>query len=340
MQEYPLKSTSQSVPTATSDTLEAGARLSFGKRVGLWLENEAVLGYVLMVPALLLIVVFIAYPFSLGVWMSLTDKLVGTPGKFVGLANFAKLLRSDIFHQAAWNTVVFTIAATVIKMVLGMWLAILLNRKFRLARFTRATVLLPFIVPTVLSGLAWLWMFDATFSVFNWTLKWMWQMEISVFGVALKENWGYFRGPLWLGSPALAMFSIILVNAWRGLPFFAIMFLAGLQTVPQELYDAGNIDGTNELQKFWHITLPLVKPIAVVVTVFSFVVTFSDFQVVYILTRGGPHNSTHLLATLAYQLGMTSGNLGEGAAAALFMFPILGLVILWQLFYLRREGSD
>ena len=335
-----MKSTTPPTSTVSSNTLEATARLSLGKRIGQWLENEAVLGYVLMVPALLLIVVFIAYPFSLGVWMSLTDKVVGTAGNFVGLANFAKLLKSEIFHQAAWNTVIFTIAATVIKAVLGMWLAILLNRKFRLARLTRATVLLPFIVPTVLSGLAWLWMFDATFSVFNWMLKWMWQMEISVFGLALKENWGYVRGPLWLGSPSLAMFSIILVNAWRGLPFFAISFLAGLQTVPPELYDAGNIDGTNEFQKFWHITLPLIKPIAVVVTVFSFVVTFSDFQVVYILTRGGPHNSTHLLATLAYQLGMTSGNLGEGAAAALFMFPILGLVILWQLFYLRREASN
>lgn len=340
MQEHPLKSTSSSVSTVSSDSLEAAPRLSIGQRVGMWLENEAVLGYVLMLPALLLIVVFIAYPFSLGVWMSLTDKVVGTPGNFVGLANFAKLLRSEIFHQAAWNTVIFTIAATVIKAVFGMWLAILLNRRFRLARFTRATVLLPFIVPTVLSGLAWLWMFDATFSVFNWVLKWLWRLEIGVFGLALKENWGYVQGPLWLGSPGLAMFSIILVNAWRGLPFFAISFLAGLQTVPQELYDAGNIDGTNEFQKFWHITLPLIKPIAVVVTVFSFVVTFSDFQVVYILTRGGPHNSTHLFATLAYQLGMTSGNLGEGAAAALFMFPILGLVILWQLFYLRREDGS
>lgn len=339
MQEHPLKSTPSSASTVSPNTLETAARLPLSKRIGQWLENEAVLGYVLMVPALLLIVVFIAYPFSLGVWMSLTDKVVGTPGNFVGLANFAKLLKSEIFHQAAWNTVIFTIAATVIKAVFGMWLAILLNRKFRLARFTRATVLLPFIVPTVLSGLAWLWMFDATFSVFNWMLKWMWRLEIGVFGFMLKENWGYVQGPLWLGSPGLAMFSIILVNAWRGLPFFAISFLAGLQTVPPELYDAGNIDGTNEFQKFWHITLPLVKPIAVVVTVFSFVVTFSDFQVVYILTRGGPHNSTHLFATLAYQLGMTSGNLGEGAAAALFMFPILGLVILWQLFYLRREDS-
>jgi multiple sugar transport system permease protein len=303
------------------------------------LENEAVLGYALMMPALVLILVFIAYPFGLGVWMALTDKLVGLPGRFIGLGNFAKLFRSEIFWQTAWNTVFFTFSATILKAVLGMWLAVLLNRKFRLSRLTRATILLPFIVPTVLSGLAWLWMFDATFSVINWGLRWLWQMELSVFGAVLKENWGYFKGPLWLGDPAWAMLSIILVNTWRGIPFFAITFLAGLQTVPQELYDAGDIDGTNGWQKFRHITLPLIKPIAVVVIVFSFVVTFADFQVVYVLTRGGPHNSTHLFATLAYQLGMASGNLGEGAAAALFMFPLLALVILWQLLYLRKESG-
>jgi multiple sugar transport system permease protein len=314
-------------------------RLSLAARLGALLENEAVFGYALMVPALILIVVFIAYPFGLGIWMALTNKLVGKPGDFIGFGNFTHLFESAIFWQTAWNTVFFTVTATALKAVLGMWLAVLLNRKFRLSRFTRATVLLPFIVPTVLSGIAWLWMFDATFSVFNWILRWLWQMELSVFGIMLKENWGYFKGPLWLGEPHWAMASIIMVNTWRGIPFFAITLLAGLQTVPQELYDAGDIDGTTGWQKFWHITLPLIKPIAVVVVIFSFVVTFADFQVVYVLTRGGPHNSTHLFATLAYQLGMASGNLGEGAAAALFMFPFLALVILWQLWYLRREGT-
>jgi len=301
-----------------------------------WLENEAVLGYVLMAPALLLIVVFIAYPFSLGVWLSLTDKLVGKPANFIGLRNFTHLFESQIFWGTVWNTVFFTLTATVLKAVLGMWLAVLLNRKMRFARFIRATVLLPFIVPTVLRGLAWVWMFDATFSVFNWGLLWLWQTAEGLF----NADFGYFRGPLWLGDPKWAMFSIILVNTWRGIPFFAISFLAGLQTVPSELYDAGDIDGATGWQKFWHITVPLIKPIAVVVIVFSFVITFADFQVVYVLTRGGPHNSTHLFATLAYQLGMASGNLGEGAAVALFMFPFLALVILWQLLYLRKEGNQ
>ena len=151
-----------------------GRRLSLGARLSAFLENEAVFGYALMVPALMLIVVFIAYPFGLGIWMALTDKLVGKPGDFIGLRNFTHLFESAIFWQTVWNTVFFTVTATVLKAVLGMWLAVLLNRKFRLSRFTRATVLLPFIVPTVLSGLAWLWMFDATFSVFNWILRWLW----------------------------------------------------------------------------------------------------------------------------------------------------------------------
>jgi multiple sugar transport system permease protein len=295
-----------------------------------------VLGYVLMAPALVLIVVFIAYPFSLGVWLALTDKLVGKPAHFIGLRNFTHLFESEIFWRTVWNTVFFTVVATLLKAVLGMWLAVLLNRKIRFARFIRATILLPFIVPTVLSGLAWVWMFDATFSVFNWGLRWLWQTTETLLHVDL----GHFRGPMWLGDPYWAMASIILVNTWRGIPFFAISFLAGLQTVPSELYDAGDIDGATGWQKFRHITMPLIKPIAVVVVVFSFVVTFADFQVVYVLTRGGPHNSTHLFATLAYQLGMASGNLGEGAAVALFMFPFLALVILWQLLYLRKEGNQ
>jgi multiple sugar transport system permease protein len=328
--------TTPSPETLTSAEASARRRTSWLASISAWLENEAVLGYVLMTPALLLILVFIAYPFSLGVWLALTDKLVGKPAHFIGLRNFSHLFESEIFRRTIWNTAFFTIVATLLKTVLGMWLAVLLNRKIRFARFIRATVLLPFIVPTVLSGLAWLWMFDATFSVFNWGLRWLWQTTEWL----LNADFGYFRGPMWLGDPKLAMLSIILVNTWRGIPFFAISFLAGLQTVPTELYDAGDIDGATGWQKFWHITVPLIKPIAVVVIVFSFVVTFADFQVVYVLTRGGPHNSTHLLATLAYQLGMASGNLGEGAAVALFMFPFLALVILWQLLYLRKESSQ
>ena len=303
------------------------------------LENEAVLGYLLMVPALLLILVFIAYPFGLGVWLAFSNKLVGREAEFIGFSNFTKILGSEIFVRTALNTVLFTALATVLKACFGMWLALLLNRKFHLARFTRAAVLLPFIVPTVLSTLAWLWIFDSTFGLINWILPHLWMGEWSVLGWVLKESWGSFPAPQWLGNPVLAMSAIVIVNTWRGVPFFAISFLAGLQTINPDLYDAGDIDGASGWQKFWHITAPLLKPITVVVVVFSVVVTFADFQLVYVLTRGGPANTTHLFATLAYQLGMASGNLGEGAAMALFMFPILALVIVFQLWYLRKEEA-
>ena len=217
--------TTQAPGTRVSAEASARHRLPWLAPISAWLENEAILGYVLMTPALLLIVVFIAYPFSLGVWLSLTDKLVGKPAHFIGLRNFTHLFESQIFWGTVWNTVFFTFSATVLKAVLGMWLAVLLNRKIRFARFIRATVLLPFIVPTVLSGLAWVWMFDATFSVFNWGLRWLWQTTEWLF----NADFGYFRGPRWLGDPTWAMLSIIMVNTWRGIPFFAISFLAGLR---------------------------------------------------------------------------------------------------------------
>lgn len=303
-------------------------------------ENQAALGYALLFPALGILLMFKAYPFMLGIWFSLTDKVVGDPGEFVGLANYIKQMKSEIFWQTAQNTVIFTATATVFKTVFGMWLALILHREFMFSRITRAVILLPFIVPTVLSGLAWVWMFDATFSVLNWVMTYFWRLEFPLVDMSIREMVGSSSTRLrinWLGDPFWAMFSIITVNVWRGMPFFAITFLAGLLTVPQDLYDAGHIDGTNGWQRFWYITLPTIKPIVVVVIVFSIVVTFADFELVYVLTRGGPYNSTHLFATLAFQLGMVAGNLGEGAAIALFMLPILALLILWQLLYLRRE---
>jgi len=305
-------------------------------------ENPAALGYGLLFPALAILLTFKAYPFLLGIWFSLTNKVVGIEGEFVGLANYLIQLKSDIFWDTARNTVIFTATATVFKTVLGMWLALILSRKFVFSRATRAIILLPFIVPTVLSVLSWKWMFDATFSVFNYMLTYFWRLDIPLLDMNLR---GIFDGPArlqinWLGDSFWAMVSVITVNVWRGMPFFAITFLAGLQTVPQDLYDAGDIDGTNGWQRFWYITLPSIKPIVVVVMVFSIVVTFADFELVWVLTEGGPHNSTHLFATYAYQLGMTAGNLGGGAAVALFMLPILALLILWQLLYLRKEENQ
>jgi multiple sugar transport system permease protein len=297
------------------------------------LERPNVLGYLLMAPAALIIFFFVAYPFVWGVWMSLTNKQIGMPWsqvKFTGLKNYVDLVTKDgIFWTTVRNSFVYTGIATLIKWVLGIWLAVLLNRMVRFRRVVRAAVLLPWIVPTVLSAIAFLWIFDPDFSVINWTLRhfysWM--------------GWGYMRGPLWLGDPTLALASVTFVNIWRGTPFYAISFLAGLQTINPELYEAAAIDGATGWQRFWHVTLPGIKPITIVVLVFSIIVTFSDFQIVYVLTRGGPANSTHLFATYAYQVAMVGSRLGLGAAVSLFMFPVLALVIIFQLVYLRREQA-
>jgi multiple sugar transport system permease protein len=297
------------------------------------LEQPAVLGYLLMLPAALIIFFFVAYPFGWGVWMSLTNKQIGmawSQVKFTGLQNYVNLVTKDgIFWTTVWNSFVYTGIATAVKWILGIWLAVLLNAMVRFQRFVRAAVLLPWIVPTVLSTIAFLWIFDPDFSVINWTLRrfysWM--------------GWGYVKGPLWLGDPTLALASVTFVNIWRGTPFYAISFLAGLQTISPELYEAAAIDGASGWQRFRHVTLPGIKPITVVVLVFSIIVTFSDFQIVYVLTRGGPANSTHLFATYAYQVAMVGTRLGLGAAISLFMFPVLALVIIFQLVYLRREQA-
>ena len=285
------------------------------------LDNERWLAFFLLVPTAVLLGLFIAYPFFEGIWLSLTNSRVGVPGDFVGLRNFEKVWNDSIFRTAVWNTVWYTFITTVVKLVLGLWLAQLLNRHFKGKAFIRAFVLLPFIIPTVLSTFAWKWMFDPTFSVLNW-------MFYNLGIISTRINW--------LGDPDLAFFSIIVVNVWRGVPFYAISLLAGLQTINPELQEAAAIDGANAWQRFRHITWPLLLPVTMVVTLFSVVQTFADFQLVYVLTGGGPANATHLFATYAYQIGVGTGLLSEGAAISLAIFPALFLVVLLQLLYIRR----
>jgi multiple sugar transport system permease protein len=300
-------------------TFRVAARRSGG--VAQLLEDERVLGFLLLLPTLVLLALFIAYPFVKGVWLSLTSATVGNPGLFVGLKNFVKIWNDSIFQQAAYNTFVYTGVATVFKLALGMWLALLLNRHFRGKRLVRASMLLPFIIPTVLSTFAWKWMFDPTFSVLNWSLY----------------HLGFIQTRIgWLTDPVLALGSVIVVNVWRGMPFYAITLLAGLQTVNPELHEAAAIDGANAWQRYWRITWPLLLPVTMVVTLFSVIQTFADFQLVYVLTGGGPANSTHLFATYAYQIGIATGLLGEGAAASLAMFPLLFFIVVIQLWYIRR----
>lgn len=305
-----------------ADQVTAVPRKSVVKRLVALLENEQLLGYLVIAPALLLLLVLVAYPFFMAISLSVHDKLVGKPGIFVGLGNFWTLLDSQIFRQTLQNSFVFTICSVALKVALGMGLALLLNRSIRAQKFWRGAILLPWVVPTALSTLAFLWIFDATYSIINWVLR----------------DLGLITQPiLWLGKPFLAMTAVIFVNTWRGMPFFAISILAGLVSIPQELYEAAKTDGAGPLAQFWYVTLPLLRPVLMVVILFSTIFTFSDFNIVYVLTRGGPVNSTHLFATYAYQTGLVSARIGEGAAVSLFLFPVLVVVIYFQLRLLRRE---
>jgi multiple sugar transport system permease protein len=270
----------------------------------------------------LLLLVLVAYPFFVAIGYALSDRTLADPGVFVGLENFVLLWESSIYRQTVRNTFIFTAGSVAIRLVLGVGLALLLNESFRFRRAVRAAILLPWIVPTVLGTMAWLWMFNPNFSVLNYILVQSGLME---------------HGFNWLTDPDLALFSVLLVNAWRGTPFVAITVLAGLQTIPRELSDASAIDGAGKFQRFRHITLPLVMPVLLTSLVLSIIWTFSDFGIVYGLTKGGPMNATHVLATLSYQTGLASGNIGEGAAISLTMLPVLLLLIIWQLRRIRRS---
>jgi multiple sugar transport system permease protein len=289
--------------------------------IGRLLEDERWLAFLLLLPTLVLLGLFIAYPFVKGVLLAVTDAKVGIPGKFVGMQNFEALWHDDIFRIAVWNTFAYTTITTAFKLAFGLWLALLLNRDFKGKIFVRAFILLPFIIPTVLSTFAWKWMFDPTFSVINWTL-----LHLGL--ISQRINW--------LGDPHLAMLSVIIVNIWRGVPFYAISLLAGLQTIRPDLQEAAAIDGARPRQRFWYVTWPLLLPVTMVVVLFSVIQTFADFQLVYVLTDGGPANATQLFATYAYQIGIGTGLLSMGAAISLAMFPVLLAVVVVQLLYIRR----
>jgi multiple sugar transport system permease protein len=284
-------------------------------------RREWLFALVLLLPALTMLALFVAYPFARGIWLSVLDSTLGREGQYIALQNYVKLWHDSIFQRTTQNTFIYTGVATVLKLALGMAVALMLNMLIGFKRILRASMLLPWIIPTVLSTLAWKWMFDPTFSIVNWILYHLGFVNVRVD---------------WLGGPVAAMWSVIMVNVWRGMPFFAITLLAGLQTISPDVHEAAAIDGANAWQRFWRVTWPLLLPVTMVVMLFSVIQTFADFQLVYILTGGGPANSTHLFATYAYQIGIATGKLGEGAAASLAMFPFLLLVVIFQLWYIRR----
>ncbi len=295
-----------------------------------FLDNRNTLGLTFMLPAGVLLLVFLTYPLGLGTWLGFTDAKIGRPGQWVGLENYEFLWGDSVTRLALFNTLFYTVVASVLKFFLGLWLAVLLNERIPFKSFFRAAVLLPYIVPTALSAIAFWWMFDAQFSVISWVLTRM----------------GLIHGYIdFLGDPWNARFSVIAANVWRGVPFVAITLLAGLQTISPSLYEAAAIDGATGWQRFWHVTLPLLTPIIAVVMTFSVLFTFTDFQLIYVITRGGPLNATHLMATLSFQRAISGGALGEGAAIAIAMVPFLLAAIMFSYFGLQRRawqqgGSD
>ncbi len=285
---------------------------------------------VCLFPAVGLLMAFLTYPLGLGVYLAFTDTQIGGNGKWVGLENFIDLMEDPIFLQSVWWTFVYTAIATVGKFALGLWLALLLNDNIPFKSAIRAIILLPYIVPTVLSAIAWWWIYDPQFSIISYVV---------VDQLGLRDRYYDF-----LGEPWPARWSLIVANIWRGIPFVAITLLAGLQTISPSLYEAAMLDGASGWQRFRRITAPLLMPILAIVMTFSVLFTFTDFQLVYAITRGGPINSTHLMATLAFQRGIPAGQLGEGAAIAVAMIPFLVFATLFSYYALGnrkwQQGSD
>jgi multiple sugar transport system permease protein len=301
------------IPASVADIPSLWARLRVNRNwMALWF----------MLPAAAFLILFLAYPLFLGVWMSFTDERIGRAGIFVGMENYQWLWDDSIFWLAVFNTLLYTVIASAIKFAVGLYLALLLNQHMPFKAVIRSVVLIPFIVPTVLSAIAFWWIYDSQFSIISWSL-----IKLGV----IDHNINF------LGDTNLARGSVIFANIWRGVPFVAITLLAGLQTVSPSLYEAATLDGATNWQRFRFITYPLLTPIIAVVMTFSVLFTFTDFQLIWALTRGGPVNATHLMATLSYQRGIISGRLGEGAAIATAMIPFLMAAIAISWFGMQRR---
>ncbi|PYM69872.1 MAG: ABC transporter permease [Candidatus Rokuibacteriota bacterium] len=309
---------------STVDIAAGARRPSLRTRIEELLDREEWLGPIFVSPALILLLLLVAYPFCMALYFSVSNAFIGRPSHLIGLRNFINLWQSDAFRQTFQNAFVFCGAAVGAKLVMGISLALLLNQQLWFKRLIRGAVLLPWVIPTALSTLGWWWMFNSLYSVVNWT------------GLAL----GIMDppGPNWLGQKYYAMAAVIIVNIWRGLPFFAITILAGLVAIPKELYEAAEADGAGPIARFWYVTLPLLKGVLAIVVLFSTIFTFSEFNIVFVLTHGGPINSTHLFATLARQVGLETGRIGEGAAISLYLFPVLMLVVWAQLRFVRKQA--
>jgi multiple sugar transport system permease protein len=318
---------------------EAAPRLRPGTRR--WrraLEDRRVLAPLLIAPAVIFMALVVGVPFFWAIYLSFTDAIGGSlSGNWVGLDNFTNAWSDDNFRRALRNTILFTVVSQILVVVGAAVLSAFLVRDFRGKWLVRFLVILPWAAPVVLSTITWLWILDSLYSVINWTLDRLhldgaliWLLDV----LSIEEN---AQAPLqWLGRPNLALLAITIVHAWRILPFAVVIFIAGRASIPTEVDDAAKIDGATGIKKLWYVDVPLQLPIALVAVLFGIVFTAGDFAVVYILTQGGPFNSTQVLPTWAFQIGINSGSLGEGAAISLYLFPLLALVTVAMLLFARR----
>ncbi len=288
-------------------------------------DNEKWLGRVMMAPAILYIAALVGLPLLLALYYSVSNVTVGSAGwpSYVGLSNFRHAFGNPTFIRAVWNTIFFAVVSMAIVMVLGTILALSLLKDFRGKWFVRLLILLPWVAPISLGTIGWLWMFDSVYSVINWTAQY--------FGIFGKRTW-----PVWLGQPTLAMASVITVQVWRLLPLATVILLGGLSSIPKDIQEAALVDGASVLRRYVQITEPLMRPIALVALLFGLIFSFTDMIVIYVLTRGGPFDTTQVLATLAFFTGIDGGDLGGGAAIALFLLPVLAACVILILRFARK----
>jgi multiple sugar transport system permease protein len=291
------------------------------------LDRVEVLGPVFMAPAILYMVAFLGLPFVLAIYFSLTNLTINniqTGFSFVGLQNFIELSRDSIFQQALRNTIIFAISSQLLSIILGQVTALVLMQNFRGKAIVRVLIMLPWAVPIALGVLGWKWMYDSLYSIINWTLR--------AFHILGPDQW-----PNWLGTSDLAMISVIIVHAWKAFPFAAVVFMGALTTIPQDIIDAAKVDGAGFWRRTFQVNLPIIAPIVSIGLIFSTVFAFTDMSVVWLLTKGGPINSTHVLGSYAFQVGIISGDIGQGVAISLSLVPILMVAMILTLRAMRRR---
>ena len=286
------------------------------------LPPDAGVGYLFVLPLVVLVLLLIAYPLGSAVYLSLTEKYVGYPPRFVGLKNYVELTGDPVFRKVVWNSAVFTVASVTVKLVIGLLMALSLHKALFARRLVRGILLLPWVVPTVITALAWHWMFDALRGFINVSL----------------ETLGLIGEPIaWLGQPSTAMMAVVVVNIWRGFPFFGVSLLAGLQAIPADLYEAAAVDGASATQRFRHVTLPGLRPVILVTALISTIFTLNDFNIVYVMTRGGPGIATHILATYTYEVGFQALRWGRAVAVSMYLMPLVVVMIVVLARRLTRE---